>query len=81
MSDLEERVSLLRSRILGANEALSIAENEMESAVAELKPVLVGDKRLASEGLDRAFRKLKDARGLIAELERMLATALSNPRT
>lgn len=80
MTSLPERVSLLRSRIGDANRVLAAAETEMEAAVAQLAPVLVGDKRMTSEALDRAFRKLKDARGLIAELEKMLATALAEPR-
>jgi len=80
MSQLEDRVLLLRSRIAGANQALGEAEAQMEAAVAQLAPVLVGDKRVASQGLDRAFHNLKAAHALINDLEDMLAAALATPK-
>jgi hypothetical protein len=80
MSILDERVSALRSRIADANRLLETAETEMSEAVQQLAPVLVGDKRMTSAALDRSFRKLRDARSLIADLEKMLASALAEPR-
>jgi hypothetical protein len=80
MSTTDDRVNLLRTRIADANSGLAAAEQEMEQAIAQLAPVLVGDKRMTSEALDRAFLKLKDARHLIADLEKMLAAALLTPR-
>ena len=64
---------LLRSRLTDANQMLAAAETEMENAVGQLAPVLVGDKRMTSEALDRAFHKVKNARVLIADLEQLLA--------
>ena len=80
MTILDERVSVLRSRIADANHLLEAAETEMSQAVDQLAPVLVGDKRMTSEALDRSFRKLRDARALIADLEKMLTAALAEPR-
>jgi hypothetical protein len=80
MTILDERVSVLRSRITDANRLLEAAETEMSQAVEQLAPVLVGDKRMTSEALDRSFRKVRDARTLIADLEKMLTAALSEPR-
>jgi hypothetical protein len=77
---LDERVVLLRSRIAEANSGLAAAEQEMQQAIEQLAPVLVGDKRMTSEALDRAFLKLKGARHLITDLEKMLAAALATPR-
>jgi hypothetical protein len=80
MTTVEERVALLRSRIADANRVLKETEVEMGEAVSQLAPALKGDKRMSSESLDRAFRKLKDARALIVDLEALLANALSPPR-
>ena len=76
---LDDRVKVLRSRIASANQLLETAELEMSHAVEQLAPVLVGDKRMASEALDRSFTKLRDARTLIADLEKLLASALAEP--
>ncbi len=75
-----EHSAQLRLRIADANRLLAAAESEMEQAVAQLAPVLHGDKRMTSVALDRAFHKVKDARGLIAELERMLTSQTAGPR-
>ena len=80
MSSFEERVALLRSRINDANRMLTEAEAEMEVAIGQLEPVLLGDKRMSSQALDQSFRKLKTARQLVADLEGMLAAAMALPQ-
>jgi hypothetical protein len=80
MTTLDARVPLLRSRIADANRMLKDTELEMGDAVSQLAPAPTGDKRMSSVQLDQAFRRLKGARALVADLEAMLATALATPR-
>lgn len=74
----QERAGLLRSKIKDATGLLRIAEQELERAVKELSPVLIGDKRMSTEALEGAFAKLKTARKSLSDLEELLASELSS---
>jgi hypothetical protein len=64
----------LREKIAGANRLLKLAEDELDRAVQQLSPVLIGDKRMSSQALDTAFDKLRAARRTVSELDELLST-------
>jgi hypothetical protein len=59
-----------------ALEAVMVAEAELSQAIAELRPLAVGDKQLITRSLEEFFEKLRDARQSIANL-RLLRSRLS----
>jgi hypothetical protein len=77
MSGEETRGGLIRSKIEAATVVLRVAETELERAVKELSPVLIGDKRMSTEALEGAFAKLRDARKILADLNVLLASELA----
>ena len=79
MTTLATRISLLRSRIAGANVVVASAEREMLLAVSLLTPALVGEKRMGNDALACALARLKIARQMRIDLERLLSTALATP--
>jgi hypothetical protein len=69
----DSAAALLRDKIADAAKLLRIAEQDLEHAVATLKPVLIGDKRMATESLESSFERLRAARRLVTDLEALLA--------
>jgi hypothetical protein len=63
----------LREKIAGANRLLKLAEDELDRAVQQLSPVLIGDKRMSSQALDTAFDKLRAARRTVSDLDDLLS--------
>lgn len=56
------------ARLESARDRTVAAEAELDQAVAGLRPVPLGDKRLADESVDRAFAKLRSAREELGRL-------------
>jgi hypothetical protein len=80
MSARDERTGLLRSKIEDATALLKVAESELERAVTDLRPVLIGDKRMSTVALEGAFAKLRTARQVLSDLNGLLATELAADR-
>jgi hypothetical protein len=62
----------LRVRLDDANRLLTLAENELDTAMHELTATVGGHKALISTVLEDAFTKLREARRDVAALERLL---------
>lgn len=75
----DDRVAMLRAKLVGANLTVEAAAVELDRAVAELRPVGLGDKRMTSEAVGRSFDRLKNAHTIVQDLERLLAAALAEP--
>jgi hypothetical protein len=75
----DDRVAMLRDKLVGANLTVEAAAVELDRAVAELRPVGLGDKRMTSEAVGRSFDRLKNAHTIVQDLERLLAAALAEP--
>lgn len=75
----DDRVAMLRAKLVGANLTVEAAAVELDRAVAELRPVGLGDKRMTSEAVGRSFGRLKNAHLIVQDLERLLAAALAEP--
>jgi len=73
----DERRVLLRSKIAEAERLVKLAGEGVELALAELEPLIVGDKQLGTEALARSFDRLRGARQVVLDLQRLLASELA----
>jgi hypothetical protein len=77
MKTPQERRSLLQSKILEAERLLKLSAGGVELALAELEPLVVGDKKLGTPALEEAFEKMRAARQVVLDLQRLLASELA----
>lgn len=69
----EEQLALLQAKMKTALFHLRSAESELEQAVRELSPLLVGDKQLITTTVEESFAKLRNAQDLVASLEHLIS--------
>ena len=69
----------LRAEIGEAEHRVRDAETALTTAVAELQPVLAGDKRVSSAAVVRALDGVNATRALLARLGAILEEAESKP--
>ena len=65
----------LRTQIDEASKLVRVAEAELDQAVAQLRPLQIGDKGLTSDSLEGAFEKLRAARTLVKNLREVLVSS------
>jgi hypothetical protein len=66
-----DRLRLAR-KVAAAEEKLETAERELTSALEKLKAIIAGDNVMVTQGIRKAFERLRESHRDLAELRQLL---------